>query len=226
MDISITGQGLEFLYSILMGVGLGIVYDVMRIFRGRIRFWIITAILDVVFWAVCSFAAFWFAMGIGGGQLRLFAMAGIAVGAAIHFLLLSRPVRAVGFFLADGTITLVQILLVPVNALLSVWQRVCRGFLKTFSYMDKQNRIKEHPRDMKLVQSRAERYSSGGITNEIKKIKPSNENNNTVRSGIRRGFNSDAAGSNQSEEASGAANAAGAGTEAGVQRRTQGGYFI
>jgi hypothetical protein len=132
MDISLISQTAEFALALLLGAGLGFVYDCMRIARGRIPLRGVTAALDMLFWAVCAGASFWFAMSVGGGKLRLFAMLAIALGIIVYFSLLSVFVRAVGFVIADGIIELFRVVFRPVFAVL---KKINKIFIKTFSFL-------------------------------------------------------------------------------------------
>ena len=61
MELSISGQALDFLLSCLLGVGLGALYDVFRILR--LAFWhgkIIISIQDIVFFVLAAISSFLF----------------------------------------------------------------------------------------------------------------------------------------------------------------------
>jgi hypothetical protein len=131
MDVSLISQASEFALALLLGAGLGFVYDCMRIARGRIPLRGVTAALDLLFWATCAGASFWFAMGVGGGELRLFAMLAIALGIVAYFSLLSVFVRAVGFVIADGVIELFRVVFRPFFAVL---KKIHKILIKTFSF--------------------------------------------------------------------------------------------
>ncbi|MDR0293364.1 MAG: spore cortex biosynthesis protein YabQ, partial [Oscillospiraceae bacterium] len=113
MEVSLLGQTAEFAAALLLGAGLGFVYDCMRVIRGRLPLRAVTAALDVLFWGVCAAAAFWFAMSFGGGELRIFSLVAMMGGIVAYFCLLSVFVRAVGFTAADGVIELFRVLLHP-----------------------------------------------------------------------------------------------------------------
>lgn len=84
------------LQSLLLGVGIGLVYDVLRALRrhfacGRAA----TAAYDTVFWLVTAAALFEFGIVFAIGQTRFFALAGAVCGACVYFALLSDAVLAV-----------------------------------------------------------------------------------------------------------------------------------
>ena len=75
-----------FLQSILLGVGLGAVYDLLRAPRRVFRFgWAATAVCDALFWLVLLAALFEFNLLFAAGQNRYFVLAGAAGGAVLYF---------------------------------------------------------------------------------------------------------------------------------------------
>lgn len=97
MDIFSNQEQLRLLLqSLLLGVGTGLLYDILRALRrhfvcGRAA----TAVLDTVFWAILSAGVFEFGIVFAAGQPRLFVLAGAACGIALYLVLLSEAVLAV-----------------------------------------------------------------------------------------------------------------------------------
>lgn len=91
MDVFTNQEQLRLLMqSVLLGVGTGLLYDVLRGLRrhfacGRGA----TAALDMVFWLVLAAGLFEFGLVFAAGQPRFFVLAGAAGGLAIYFPLLS-----------------------------------------------------------------------------------------------------------------------------------------
>ena len=84
------------LQSVPLGVGVGLLYDALRALRrhfacGRAA----TAVYDAVFWLVVAAALFEFGIVFAIGQNRFFALAGVAGGMVMYFMLLSDAVLAV-----------------------------------------------------------------------------------------------------------------------------------
>lgn len=85
-----------FLQSVLLGAGIGVVYDLLRAPRRLFGFgWAATAVCDLAFWLVLLAALFEFNLLLAAGQDRYFVLAGAAGGAAVYFGLLSGLVLAV-----------------------------------------------------------------------------------------------------------------------------------
>jgi spore cortex biosynthesis protein YabQ len=134
MELSLTGQILDFASAVVLGGFLGFVYDCMRIIRGRLPLRAVTAVLDGLFWIVCAMTVFWFAMRHGDGELRLFVLTAVLIGIVFYFCLLSAFVRTVGFILADGAAELAGVLLRPVIAILKIIHKI---FTNLFSFCRK-----------------------------------------------------------------------------------------
>jgi spore cortex biosynthesis protein YabQ len=148
MGVSLVNQTAEFALALLLGAGLGFVYDFMRITRGRVPLRGITAGLDVLFWAVCAAASFWFAMSVGGGELRVFAMVAISLGIVLYFTLLSSFVRTIGFVISDGLAELFKVIFRPI---FGVAKKIHKFLIKGFSFLSKCRIIKLIPLRRKKV---------------------------------------------------------------------------
>ena len=106
MNLSIAHQGWALLLSLAMGLGLGLVYDLLRPPRragGTTR----TRLLDALFAVTAAVALFFFAMASGDGRLGTWELAAALLGFLLYMHLLSPlllpPVekifRGVGAFL-------------------------------------------------------------------------------------------------------------------------------
>lgn len=84
------------LQSLLLGVGIGLFYDVLRALRwhfacGRAA----TAVYDALFWLATAAAFFEFGIVFAAGQDRWFVIGGAVGGMALYFMSLSGAVLAV-----------------------------------------------------------------------------------------------------------------------------------
>ena len=86
MQLGIGLEGELFLLAVLLGCGLGLFYDIFRIFRTAIPHGkVLTFIEDVIFTFVYGFALFTFCTSLTGA-VRAFVLAGMLAGsAAEHF---------------------------------------------------------------------------------------------------------------------------------------------
>ena len=90
MEIHVTEQVLVFLWMTAAGVCASAVYDMFRILRKLFRMpdWAVF-ICDAVFWIACTVITFTGVMYSNHGELRWFVFAGLAIGGAVYFSLLS-----------------------------------------------------------------------------------------------------------------------------------------
>ena len=88
------------LQSLLLGVGIGAVYDVLRAVRLAAHCG--TALFDALFWLIVLGGLFEFGLLAAAGQPRSFVVVSAAGGASLYFAALSGEVRAVLDRLARG----------------------------------------------------------------------------------------------------------------------------
>lgn len=101
MSFSLADQTVYFLFSLLFGVMLSALYDVVRILRfcGVTKLWQII-LSDVLFFFVCAFLTVLFALPFNKGYVRYFAIFGEAVGFVVYRFTLGEVTAAVyGFFI-------------------------------------------------------------------------------------------------------------------------------
>ena len=100
--MSLSEQARCFLASLLLGFIHSLLYDLLRAVRRqratKRRF---TSALDLLYCAAFALLTFLFALRIGGGELRLYMLAFIALGAYLSFALLSPLLRPIWDFWAD-----------------------------------------------------------------------------------------------------------------------------
>ncbi len=75
-----------FLYSIILGIGLGIVFDIFRVIRAVIphnNFFV--AFEDILFMLIWTFSLVIFSVELSGGNIRFFCFMGTFLGFVIYF---------------------------------------------------------------------------------------------------------------------------------------------
>ena len=90
MHTQVSQQAAACALALLVGVGAGILYDVLRAVRRRFKSAAVTAVCDVLFCVVCFVVLFFYGMTAGGGKQRVFYIAVACVGGAVYFLTVSR----------------------------------------------------------------------------------------------------------------------------------------
>lgn len=88
METSLARQGLSLLTALAMGMGLGLLYDLLRPPRRRLRP-VPAALLDGLFALASGAAVFVFAMGAGEGRLGLWELTAALLGALLYLHALS-----------------------------------------------------------------------------------------------------------------------------------------
>lgn len=105
MGISVSQQTMTFLQSLLLGVALGILYDVFRILRlmipsGRI----ISFLEDILYFTLCGIITFAFLLAVNNGIIRAYLLAGEALGTVVYYLTVGKLV----YRIADKIISLIK----------------------------------------------------------------------------------------------------------------------
>ena len=92
-EINSAEQSLCFVYSICLGIGLGLIYDFFKIdrivFKRRCLF---IFFQDIIFWLISSFAFFSFSVVFSNGQIRAYLLFGCFLGFVFYKLTLSKIV--------------------------------------------------------------------------------------------------------------------------------------
>ena len=100
----------------LTGIFLGLLYDCLRIWRSVMtnsRFWI--DLQDLIYWSSAGLFVFYVIYMENNGQIRVYALAGMAAGALFYYATISRwIVRLFGFLLLK-IVTLFGIVLTPLH---------------------------------------------------------------------------------------------------------------
>ena len=101
------------LYSMALGVGFGLYYDFIKALRIRTRaFWLLF-LCDVIFWVPVGLALFTFGMSEGRGELRIYMLAFVCLGAVIYAYTLSRFWLRLCTLLTRGLSKLLTLCLYP-----------------------------------------------------------------------------------------------------------------
>lgn len=118
MKMSIAVQTLIFLKAILMGVMLGILYDLLRALRRDLGAGVaFTALCDTVFWIGTLGAIFVFVLTAAEGEGRFYVLLGAAMGAILYFIALSPPILAIFMSMVGVVIKSLNFLVEMLNKL-------------------------------------------------------------------------------------------------------------
>jgi len=163
--VPIESQILVILESVLLGTGLGLVYDVLRALRWHYRLRRAgTAVCDMLFWLTALAAFFRFGVDPAVGQNRFYVLAGLGVGAGSYAFLLSRAVldtlQALLSFLSFIYKTIVKAILWTKNRvrdlrikekvsgkIKKVWSTPFHFWLKRYKIKDKSVSLRRRQRE-------------------------------------------------------------------------------
>ena len=107
MILSLHAQAKLFLLTVLMGGGMGLLYDALRVFRHALPhkpLWV--QLEDGLFWLLAVFLVFGVMLHASGGEIRFFSILGLFGGMGLYFLTISPFVIAV----SDTIIRLIKYL--------------------------------------------------------------------------------------------------------------------
>lgn len=85
MNVSVSGQTMEFIYSALLGVSLAAVYDVFRLVRVYLKAGkLVTGVMDVIFWLLSMAGLMGFVLTVCDGQMRWYILVGAFCGGFVY----------------------------------------------------------------------------------------------------------------------------------------------
>lgn len=112
----VTAQLVTFAYAALLGAVCAVVYDLLRSVRLlRRRSVLLTHSLDGVYAALVLLAVFLFALRRGEGELRLYMLLAMALGAIFYFAALSTLLRPLWDFWASAAAAFLALLWKPLG---------------------------------------------------------------------------------------------------------------
>ncbi len=91
MSSQIVEETLLMYHSVLLGVIVAVIYDIIRIFRRIVihnRFFL--SLEDILYWVFCAWEVFYLLYRESSGVLRWFAILGIALGMFLYMISISR----------------------------------------------------------------------------------------------------------------------------------------
>lgn len=112
----VTAQLTTFAHAALLGTVCGVVYDLLRSVRLlRRRSALLTHALDGLYAAAVLLAVFLFALRRGEGELRLYMLLAMALGAVFYFAALSALLRPLWDFWASAAAAFLALLWKPLG---------------------------------------------------------------------------------------------------------------
>ncbi len=125
MENAVSVQTFEFLYSALLGIGIGVFFDFLRTVRAYMsdKRWI-TGLFDALFWIVALIALFAFVLTSSGGRMRWYVLVGVFCGGFVYRAAASEIVFKVMKGTSDSLIKILSMSTRPLYMLFK-WIRDC-----------------------------------------------------------------------------------------------------
>ena len=124
MTVDVLQQGRALCQALLLGGAMGVIYDLFRIIRVRVRAPLLGPLLDLLFWLGATGALFLWSQDAWGGRVRLYGAAFCMVGGALYFWAVSPWLLRLGYLGADLTAALLGILTFPLGLLKSFFKKI------------------------------------------------------------------------------------------------------
>lgn len=94
MNGTVAHEFLLLLLTLLIGAGIGLLFDCYRLLRRFVRpGWFCTQVADLLYWVICAALVFGTCFFVTGGETRLATLLMILLGMAIYLKFASRYVR-------------------------------------------------------------------------------------------------------------------------------------
>lgn len=138
MENTVSVQTVEFLYSALLGIGIGIFYDILRCVRSYMRkSRVVTGIFDALFWICACLALLVFILTVTDGRMRWYVLFGTFCGGFIYRAAASEIVFKVVKGTSEALIKLLALLTRPVYLLLRRMKKLGAGASRKMSEVSK-----------------------------------------------------------------------------------------
>ena len=169
MTIDVAQQGAALCQALLLGLALGMTYDLFRILRVRIKVPLLGPLLDLLFWVVATLALFLWSQKAWDGQIRLYGAVFCLVGGGVYFWVLSRFFLWVGYRLADLATVFLEILTFPVGLLRVIFKKFRELMKNAFLSARKWYRIGQKTGGLDQAAKRRAAREKGEVDRAIQK---------------------------------------------------------
>jgi len=141
MELGISLQLYQAATALLIGMGAGLYYDLLKMLRrGRGRRGLVTC-FDLLYWLGLVFVLFLQTMVLGLGVVRLFMLVANVLGGGLYFMVLSGAVCLVLGKILDRLSQVIRFLMAPLRKLWLKGKKVADGMKKDFIKWGKHNII-------------------------------------------------------------------------------------
>jgi len=146
MGFTLCAQAQDFLSSLLLGLSLALIYDLLRALRlSRRGLAFLTPLCDALYCALFALLVFLFSLA-RGGELRLYMIASALCGALFYFLACARFFRPLWALWAGVLVSLLALLTAPLRALKRLYGKLAKLCKRYFLFSKKRLIIKAYER--------------------------------------------------------------------------------
>ena len=162
MTVDVAAQGAALVQAVLLGLAAGVLYDLFRILRVRVRLPLLGPALDLLFWLTLTVTLFLWSQWAWGGPVRLYGAAFLFLGGVVYFGLFSRWLLWLGYRLADLVTAILKILALPLFALNRLQKKIKKLAKNIFLFAGKWYRINQITQEMESTARRRAARERGG----------------------------------------------------------------
>lgn len=138
MTVSVWEQAHSLLGALLLGIGTGLTYDLLRTIRWRIRSHIFCGLLDLLFWLAVTAALFLWSVSAGRGVVQVSVCLFLFLGGVVYFRVLSPLFFPVLSWLTGLIAKFLRLLFTPLRLLGRLVKKIKNFFIlfckKHFSF--------------------------------------------------------------------------------------------
>ena len=115
MTVDVAQQGRALCQALLLGGAMGVVYDLFRVLRVRVKAPLLGPLLDLLFWLAAVAALFLWSQDAWGGRVRVYGAVFCLTGGGLYFWAVSPWLLKLGYLAADLMAALLGILTFPLG---------------------------------------------------------------------------------------------------------------
>lgn len=135
MNQMITEQSLLFLTAVQIGVLMGVLFDLIRIFRKLIKHPnFLVQIEDMLYWVICGFIGFYMLYICNYAEIRPYIFIGIVLGGVFYFttfsIIFMKIATIVIFYIKAFIRRLIELILIPLKGILAMIRIPLRYIIK------------------------------------------------------------------------------------------------
>ena len=168
MTISVEQQAAAVVQAVCLGLLVGLIYDLMRIMRVRLKIPFLGSFLDFLFWVSVTMVLFLWSQVAWGGEIRLYGAAFLFLGGVLYFWGLSIWVLKVGYLGADFLTLIWRILTLPWMCIKTTGKKMKKIAKKTFHFGVKWYKINQITGELATAERRrSARETTGGSDHAV-----------------------------------------------------------